>query len=218
MNAKYLSLALPGAEIVETGLLQTPAFASREVNLVLIGAMMESSQEQVISALLPYREKFAQRTEAGGVTLATGNAFEVFGQRIENEDDSTIDALGLLDFYAKRIRPSRHNSLYLGTFEGISVVGFNSRFSDVFGEEKPLFHTLRGIGRHPGTTEEGVRRNNFLGTYVQGPLLPLNPPFLRELLALIGAAEASVPFERAATAAYEARVREFTDAKNVIYS
>ncbi|MDR0917584.1 MAG: hypothetical protein LBN02_10425 [Oscillospiraceae bacterium] len=219
MNARYLALALPDAEIVETALRAVPAFASRAVDLVLIGAMTESAQELAITALSPYRDALAERMDNGGVTLATGNALEIFGQRIENEDGTVIHALGILDIFARRIRPRRRNSLYIGKFGDTDIVGFNSRFSDVFGDETPLFQTVRGVGRNTETTDEGVRRRNFMGTYVQGPLLPLNPPFTRELLNLIGAENAAIPFETAARAAYDARVREFADEKtNMVYS
>ena len=55
--------------------------------------------------------------------------------------------------------------------------------------------------------EEGIRVNNFMATYVIGPLLVLNPPFAKYLLEKCGADSGDLAFEEAAMEAYDARVR-----------
>ena len=49
-----------------------------------------------------------------------------------------------------------------------------------------------------------------MGTYLLGPLLPLNPGFSRALLTPLGGVPA---FEAAATAAFDRRIAEFSDPK-----
>jgi CobQ-like glutamine amidotransferase family enzyme len=219
MNMRYLSLALPDAEIVRTPLRGKPAFAARDVELVYIGAMPESKQAPAIRALAPYADEIRRRVSSGGAVLATGNAFELFGKYIENEDGERIAGLDVLDAYSVRFRPQRRNSLYLGRFGECDIVGFNSRFSHTYGGEEPLFRTTRGIGVNPNCPDEGIRRNNFMGTYILGPILALNPPLTRQLLRLIGAPDAAPPCEEAATAAYDARLSVFRDSRtNFIYS
>lgn len=58
-----------------------------------MGAMTERTQEKVIKKLMPYKEKINELIEKGVVFLCTGNALEIFGKYIENEDRSKIDAL-----------------------------------------------------------------------------------------------------------------------------
>ena len=58
-----------------------------------MGAMTERTQEKVIKKLMPYKEKINELIEKGVVFLCTGNALEIFGKYIENEDGSKIDAL-----------------------------------------------------------------------------------------------------------------------------
>ena len=48
-----------------------------------------------------------------------------------------------------------------------------------------LFKALRGPGLND-TKFEGVRINNFMGTYVLGPILVFNPDFTKYLLKLLG--------------------------------
>ena len=46
-----------------------------------------------VAILKPYKEKINELIEKGVVFLCTGNALEIFGKYIENEDGSKIDAL-----------------------------------------------------------------------------------------------------------------------------
>ncbi|MCL2031182.1 MAG: hypothetical protein FWG93_06510 [Oscillospiraceae bacterium] len=214
-NAGYLRRALPEAEFIQTPLKARPAFADGEVSLIYLGSMTESGQSHAAAALMPYRERMEALIGGGTAFLVTGNALELFGTHIENEDGSRLETLGLFELYARRRMMRRYNSIYLGTFETIEIVGFQSRFSHIYEGSGPpvpaLFQTARGAGRRPGQAEEGVRAGNFLGTCVLGPLLPLNPPFTRRLLGLLGAEERPLPYEAAAEAAYQARLAEFRD-------
>ena len=73
----------------------------------------------------------------------------------------------------------RHNSIFLGEFEGRPVMGFKSQFTMVYpkGEVQGLFTVTKGVGLNKKCPFEGVRRNHFFGTYLLGPLLVNNPPF-----------------------------------------
>jgi len=212
MNAKYLARSCPEAELVTASLKEEPAFVGGEVALVCMGSTTERGQELSIQALRPYRDAIERRIEDGGAFLITGNAMELFGNYIENEDGSRVEGLGLFDCHAKRRMMARYNSLYLGKFGDMDIVGYKSQFSHLYGDPgEPLFRTLRGAGRTPGAEPEGLRRNNFMATYVLGPLTVLNPPFAKYLLQLIGARSDALAFEDAARDAYETRVKEFSD-------
>jgi len=238
MNAEYLRRALPEAVFINTTLKATPAFAGGGQDLIYLGSMTEGAQQLAADALRPYRKHISELIESGTVFLITGNALELFGTRIENEDGTYVETLGLFDLYAKRQMMRRYNSIYLGTFGEIEIVGFKSQFSHSYECDRgtvlvshlpqdatrepslcripSLFQTLRGAGRKPGQKEEGVRINNFLATYVLGPLLIMNPPFARYLLGLLGAEGSesrALPYESAAIAAYEARLKEYHDPK-----
>jgi hypothetical protein len=217
MNAEYLRRALPDAEFIKTPLKADPAFSGGQVGLVYLGSMTEGGQALAAEGLQPHRERILELIAGGTVFLVTGNALELFGTRIENEDGTFVQTLGIFDLYARRQMLRRYNSIYLGMFGDMEIVGFKSQFAHSFssgGQSVPqLFKTLRGAGRKPGQAEEGVRINNFLATYVLGPLLILNPPFARYFLGLLGEGDRELPYEKAAMAAYEARLREFHDPK-----
>lgn len=214
MNIDYLHRCVPDATILRTSLKSTPAFVDGNVDMIYLCSMTEQAQELVIDALRPYRDKITELIENGTVFLITGNALEVFIRDIENEDGSKIEALGLFDLTAKRRMENRYNSLYLGKFGDIDIVGFKSQFAHAYGTDADgLFETVRGAGRQPGCIPEGIRRNNFMATYVLGPVLILNPPFAKYILSLLGEGDKTLAFEAAAMDSYTLRVNEFTDPK-----
>lgn len=207
-NMDYLKQCLP-AEFRETALGEEPWFASHEVDMLFLCSMTERSQERIIAALLPHRERLQEMMNAGKIFLLTGNAMEIFGRYIETAEGEQIAGLGLLDCTARRIIPKRANSLFLGEFEGEKIVGYTSRFSHLSTELPPLFRVEKGLGRQPGSGEEGIRVGGVLGTYLLGPLLVLNPPFTRWLLDELGAENAALAFSEEVFRAYETRVKEF---------
>ena len=104
------------------------------------------------------------------------------------------------------------NALYVGKFESnMAIVGFKSQFGHSYGECEPLFNTFRGAGLNPKVAGEGIRRNNFMATYLTGPLLVLNPPFNKYVQQLMGEKEPVLAFEEAAMELYRDRVKEFSD-------
>lgn len=213
MNVEFLRQS--GAEVVNTGLKQTPKFISEKIDLVYMGAMTERSQEIAVRALMPYASQLRLAVGRGVVFFVTGNALEVFGKEIQNEDGSAIECLGLFDGVAKRDMMNRYNSIYLGKFGDMDIVGYKSQFSHMYGAEdcRSVFETVRGDGRHPGCEGEGVMVGNFIGTYLIGPFLVINPPFAKYLMHLAGEENPRLAFEEKAMEVYGKRVKEFKDPK-----
>ena len=212
-NVKYLKNCLGEAEIVETALIDEPRFASEEIDMIYMGSMSEKSQELVIEKLLPYKEKFKELIDAGKVILLTGNALEVFENYIENEDGTKIEALGIIDAYAKRTMFNRYNTLFLGKLpdEDIKITGFKSTFSFSYGDNSNCyaFSSIKGVGINKEATLEGFRINNLFGTYLIGPLLVINPDFTKYIMKLLGEENTSLQYEEAAKKCYELRLKEF---------
>lgn len=214
-NIHYLKRCIPDAEIIYTGLNQQPAFVDSNVSMVYMGAMTENQQELVIHALAPYKDKLEELIDKGIIFLMTGNAMECFESYIENEDGSQIKGLGIFDTYAKRNMMNRYNSLILGSFEGIKLVGFKAQFSHSYGDNSNcyFYDVIRGDGLYPGVKTEGLKRNHFFGTYTVGPFLVLNPLFTKYIIKLMGVEEPTLAFEDTIMAAYHKRLSEFEDEK-----
>ena len=210
-NIKYLEKSVQDIEIIYTSLTDTPKFVDEKVDMIYMAPMTENSQELVIEKLKPYTDKIKELIEQNQLFLVIGNALEILGKYIENEDGSRIEGLGITDLYAKRDMMHRYNSLFLGKIEDIKIVGFKSQFAKSYGDNSSnyLFDALKGPGINEASKFEGIRINNFMGTYVLGPILVLNPYFTKYLLKLIGIKDINLAYEEEAVSCYKIRLKEF---------
>lgn len=208
-NMKYLKMCIPEAEFIETALEEEPKFVKEDVNLIYLGPMTENTQEKVIKKLLPYKERIIELIEKNVVFLFTGNALEILGKYIENEDESKIEGLGIFDVYAKRDMMHRHNSYFIGKYEDIEIIGFKSQFTMMYGNnlETPFIEVEKGIGINKQSKIEGIKKNNFIGTYLIGPMLILNPLFTQKVLKMLGE-ETEIALKEDTMAAYNERLKE----------
>ena len=218
-NVKFLAKCIEEngleAEVVKDELNAEPFFVKNLPDAVYLGPMTEHAQELVIARLKPYVARLRELVEAKVVFLITGNAFEIFEKAIECEDGTKIECLGMYEGIARRKMFNRYNSLFLGEFEGIRIVGNKSQFSHSFeGDDKHAFiKVLRGDGSAPGNPYEGIKDVNFMATYLLGPLLVLNPLFTKNILEKMGIENARLVHEAEAVKAYEIRLKEFEDEK-----
>ena len=214
-NARYLTSCLPEAEVVRTGINDTPAFVSGETDILLLGSMTERQQLKAVEKLSPFKDSLMQIIESGMTVLATGNSIELFGEYIS---DSGTDhpMLSLFQFHAERDMVNRHNSIFIGDFEDMTIVGYKSQFSFLKGTFPGDFIRVKGgCGNSKGDSNEGFRYKNLFATYLLGPFLISNPPFTKYLLRNLGHSE-DLAFEKEVFDAYEDRVRKYS-ADNTIF-
>lgn len=214
-NINYLKKCLPEAEFINTSLGEEPAFATEKIEFIYLGPMTEKTQEKVIQKLLPYKSRIEELIESDTVFLFTGNAMEVLGKYIENEDGTKIDAIGIFDVYAKRDMFHRYFGAVLGKLSDIDIVGFKATFSFTYGENENNYFIKvdKGIGINKQSKLEGIRKNNFIGTYLIGPILITNPLFTKNLIKLMGKTNPKLAFEEEILDAYQERLLEFKSDK-----
>jgi CobQ-like glutamine amidotransferase family enzyme len=220
-NIDYLAQCRPDARIVRTGLTDTPAFVARPVDLVYLGPLTERGQLTAIEHLRPHADRLAGLIEEGVSFLFTHNAFEVLGRRIRNDEMGyDVPGLGLFELESTLSMFGRYNGKVMGAAPEVGaehpVVGYKSQFSMVTAPaDLPGFLIAdRGIGRDTSTAVEGVRRGDFLGTSLLGPLLIDNPHLTRALLLRLDPdTEPALAHEQLALAAYEQRLADFRDPK-----
>lgn len=209
-NIKYLQKCIPEANFIETSFNEEPTFVKNDVNLIYMGPMTEKMQEKVIEKLKPYKQRIEELIEKNVLFLITGNALEIFGKYIENEDQTKIEALGIFNIYSKRNMMKRHNSNFIGKYEDIEIVGFKSQFTQSYGnnEQNYFAQVEKGIGLNPESLFEGLQKNNFIATYLIGPILILNPEFTKKVLEKMGVEEPKIAFEEDVKKTYEQRLKE----------
>ncbi len=206
-NIKYLSDCVKDCEVIYTSFNEIPYFVDHEVDLIYMGSMMERYQKNVIDQLMPYKEKIKELIEEGTFFLMTGNALEIFGSKIDD-----IEGLNIFDSRAKRDYSHHHNSCFLGKFEYLQIVGFKSCFSYTTYDKYHFIQVEKGFG-FVDSRNEGIKYNNFYGTYLIGPLLILNPNFTEYLLKQMNV-EYDLLYQQAVKDAYGIRLKEFENYKD----
>ena len=215
LNAEYLKKTLPDAEFIVTDFLSVPYFVENDPDIIYIGSMSEQMQRQVLEKFFPYMNRINALIEKGTVILATGNAAELFCEKIEYlTEKKEAKALGVFPLTAKTDLFKRYNGKVLGECDGIEIVAFRSQFSFMYGDNSNCYFLkmVRGDGINKESKYEGMRKNNLICTTCLGPILPLNPLFTEYLVSLAGA-DANAAFRDEAMAAYEKRLEEFHDPK-----
>lgn len=210
-NMRYFEMCLPEAEFIKTPVSEMPRFLTEDVDMVYFGSCSESNQERILSRLKDHKERIEALIEKGVVFLMTGNTFEIMGNYIEKPDGEKIEALGIVDFYAKRTVPKRNNSLFIGKFGETEIVGYTSRFSHSYDikENDAFINVTKGYGSFIDAKTEGIRRNNLYGTYLLGPFLIQNPLFTEFLMSKLGVEKPQLAFKDEIMKAYDVRIKEF---------
>ena len=218
-NISYLKQCCPAVEVVETDLHTRPRFLDTEIAMVYLGSATERGLQLIVEALRPYLSEIRAKLAAGQFVLATGNAPDALCDRIESDTAPAIDGLGLLSGTARYRMMARHNSFYLGKWDGMDIVGFKSLFGFTYDSSAgSWFDTVKGVGRDGAAgTPDGFRLNELYATHLIGPLLVLNPPLCQWVLRKIGAPDA-LAYPDAILASYEKRVAEFAEPdRNYMY-
>ena len=217
-NMRYFEMCLPEAEFIKTPVSEMPKFLTEDVDMVYFGSCSESNQERIISRLKGHEERIRELIDKGVIFLLTGNTFDIMGEFIKKPDGEKIEALGIFDFYAERTIPKRYNSLFLGKFGDMEIVGYTSRFSHCYNirEDDNFLSVTKGYGSTVDAKTEGIHRNNLFGTYLLGPFLIQNPQFTAFLMKKLGVENPEPAFSKDIMKAYEVRLEEFK--KDIVFA
>ena len=210
-NATYLKATLPDAEMIYTPLTETPYFVEHKPDMIYIGSMTESTQRRVIAKLMPFKDRLAELINEEVPILATGNAGEIFTREIHYiTEDIRTPGLGIFDLTVETNLFNRYNGKVMGILKKMSIVGFRSQFSFIYGDNSDCYFIKcrRGIGINKESKLEGMRKHNLICTQLLGPILPLNPEFCEYFISLCGV-NATAAYKEAAIDAYRERLVEF---------
>lgn len=147
-------------------------FNFSKYDLVYIGSGTEKNQEIALNDLMIYKDDIMKFIDDDKVFLVTGNALDLFGNGFSDRKD--VKCLELFDFSSLLVERIRKDVIYDCSFLGKSILGFENH-NYVIDSKKcdSLFD------------DEGVRKNNLMGTYVEGPILVRNPYFLKYIIELL---------------------------------
>lgn len=201
-SGNILLMSKMNLKLTKTLFNDEPYFVKNDVKMIYMGPIPEDMLEQIISKLEPYKKRIEELIKNNVYFLCTGNALDIFSKEIILSNGKKVNGLGLIDVYVTY--KERYNTLVLGEGEK-PIVGYKSQNSYYKSNEEALFHLKR---EYSNNLLEGVRKNNFMGTNLLGPILVLNPLFTKELFKEFGYNDDILYYDELVKA-YQKRVEEY---------
>lgn len=185
-----------------------------DYDFVYIGSGTERNQKIVLEDMKKYTDTLRDYIDSGKTALLTGNSFEILGKTVTDSSGKTFDGLGIFDFVTTEQNKKRitADAIFSADFSDKKLVGFINKCSSVENISSPLFSVEMGVGNSENDTKEGIRKNNFFGTHLTGPVLIKNPYFLEYITKLIVGEEKNVntDYLKYEKAGYEVTLSELT--------
>lgn len=149
-------------------------------DVIYIGSGTIDNEYKVLKHMLKYNKSFKKAIDSNKFILATGSSIELFGKFIK-DNDLEIEGLGVFDYYTLRSKSVVCETLGHGDLIKKDILGFQNRLGKIYDIEKynPFLTITNGFGSNDDIKTEGIVYNNFIGTYIIGPILARNPDMLK---------------------------------------
>ncbi|MBQ9460666.1 MAG: glutamine amidotransferase [Clostridia bacterium] len=186
-----------------------------DYDFIYIGSGTERNRNVVLEDMRKYRDELNDCIAAGKVILMTGNSFEMLGKSIKGADGNVVEGLDIFDFTTTEQNKTRNtaDAIFSADFLDSELVGFINKCSETEGIEEPLFTVKMGLGNKNDGSSEGIRRGNFFGTHLTGPVLIKNPHFLVYMAKLAaGTEKLSAEHLKYENAGYKITLKELSPA------
>lgn len=181
------------AEVVAVGVGERlPEGAS----VIFLGGGSDRIQGVVVPDLERRRDELAAALSAGAVVLSVCGGYQLMGNSYETAEGAVLAGLGLLDVETRAGEGRLIGNVVAEASPAgpaLELVGFENHGGRTFlgpGAE-PLAMVVRGHGNNGADRTEGAIQGRVIGTYLHGPVLPLNPGLTDWLLALALGVEGS---------------------------
>jgi CobQ-like glutamine amidotransferase family enzyme len=147
-----------------------------EHDIYYIGGGQDSDQRLCAADLVVHKAPALRAAaDRGAIVLGVCGGYQLLGHSYEIGEEH-VEGVGLLDVATVREDgPRLIGNIAITLQEGV-LVGFeNHAGRTMLGpDQTPLGRVLSGHGNDGHSGFEGARRDNVLGTYIHGPLLPKN--------------------------------------------
>ncbi|HVO55358.1 MAG TPA: glutamine amidotransferase [Solirubrobacterales bacterium] len=159
-------------------------------DLFYVGGGQDRDQRMVAADMVAgKRQDLAAAVDDGAALLAVCGGYQLLGDSYQLGEE-TLPGLGLADLETVREEGPRligNVAIEVDLGDGPRVLaGFENHGgrTNLGAGATPLGQVLKGHGNNGRDGLEGVRRDNLIGTYLHGPLLPKNAWLADHLIAL----------------------------------
>jgi lipid II isoglutaminyl synthase (glutamine-hydrolysing) len=179
-----------GIDFSHSGVGPGEGFDPADHDLLYIGGGQDRDQKAVAADMVATkREAIAAAADDGAVLLAVCGGYQLLGHSYQMGDE-TLPGLGLADLETVREPGPRligNVAIEADLGNGPRLVaGFENHGGRTYlgSGATPLGKVVSGHGNNDRDGFEGVKRDNVIGTYLHGPLLPKNAWLADHLIAL----------------------------------
>jgi lipid II isoglutaminyl synthase (glutamine-hydrolysing) len=159
-------------------------------DLIYLGGGQDRDQIAVAADMVESkREALAAAVDDGAAMLAVCGGYQLLGHSYQL-DQQRLPGLGLVDLETVREPGPRligNVAIEVDLGSGPkTLAGFENHGGRTYlgAGARPLGRVIRGFGNNGKDGQEGARRDNLIGTYLHGPLLPKNAWLADHLIAL----------------------------------
>lgn len=153
----------------------------KKYDLIYIGSGTNYNIKLVLKDILKYKKDINDFIKNNKIFIATGSSLDLFGKKIIDGKKS-YKTLNIFNYETtwndKRLVDEM---IVKARFVSKPIIGFQNQNSSM-NTTKGSFKVIKGIGAFQGSKYEGIVKNNFIGTYLLGPLLVRNPQLTEHIL------------------------------------
>lgn len=150
-------------------------------DILFMGGAQDKQQRIVEKDLRNKRNKLVEILENNTPGLFICGAYQLLGNYYKDSSGLTIKGLEILNVHTESNRHNRMiGNILIKSFIKTNdkfILGFENHGGKTYLEKniKPFGEVIRGYGNNGKDRYEGALHNNWILTYIHGPLLPKNP-------------------------------------------
>lgn len=150
-----------------------------QADLFFIGGGSDRSQQMVCKDFLKHKDYFRELIDENKVVLAVCGGYQLLGSKYIGKNGEELPGLNVLDYETISSKAKRIiGNIIIESSLDITpktIVGFENHGGRTYSKYTPLGKVITGHGSNDFDKVEGIVYNNYIGTYLHGPLLPKNP-------------------------------------------
>jgi len=163
----------------------------KQAHLLFGGGGQDSAQLATRDDLLNIGDRLRDLAQNGTPMLMICGMYQLFGHRFITHDQQEIKGISMFDLETRATKHRLIGNIAVRTEEFGDLYGFENHSGQTYlaPGQSALGTVTRGNGNNQHDKHEGARLNNAIGSYLHGPILPLNPR-LADWLILTAASQA----------------------------
>ena len=152
-------------------------FDFNDYDFIYCGSGLESNEKIALKDLIKRKDSLLKAISNNKVILFTGNAMELLGKSIDDES-----GLNIVDIETRHTDKRLSGDVVVKNKEFGEMVGFINKCSIVTNNNCLFEYVFKDEGLNDGSTGEGYKLNNLIGTHIIGPIMVKNPCFMKYII------------------------------------